>query len=97
MVYNVDPMAGAVRQGDMKLVWKATLPPTVELFDLAKDKSEATNLAAKHAALAEKLQASIVKLAEQMAPSLLLMEAIGLTFGTPPLFPDPPAAFNAGD
>ncbi len=97
MVYNVDSLAGAVREGDMKLVWKATLPPTIELFDLAKDKSETTNLAAKDVAVTEKLQASIVKLAEQMAPALLLMEAIALTFGSPPVFPDPAAAFNAGD
>ena len=97
MVYNVDPMAGAVREGDMKLVWKATLPPTVELFDLAKDKSESDNLAATNPAMAQKLQASIVKLAEQMAPPLLLIEAIRLTFGTPPMFPDPATAFNAGD
>jgi arylsulfatase A-like enzyme len=97
MVYNVDSMAGAVREGDMKLVWKATLPPTIELFDLAKDKSESDNLVATNSAMAQRLQASIVKLAEQMAPPLLLMEAIRLTFGTPPVFPDPAAAFNAGD
>ncbi|MCS4092393.1 hypothetical protein [Rhizobium sp. BK176] len=38
-------MVGAVRDGDWKLVRKASLPPSVELFDLSKDKSETTNLA----------------------------------------------------
>lgn len=40
IVYNVDPLMGAVRDGDWKLVWKAALPPKVELFDLAKDPGE---------------------------------------------------------
>ncbi|MBB3541648.1 MULTISPECIES: hypothetical protein [unclassified Rhizobium] len=34
-----------MRDGDWKLVRKASLPPSVELFDLSKDKSETTNLA----------------------------------------------------
>jgi arylsulfatase A-like enzyme len=46
MVYDVEPFRAAVREGDMKLVWQATLPSQVELFDLAKDPGETTNLAA---------------------------------------------------
>src|SRR5262249_28425750 len=35
VVYDIEPFRGAVRQGEWKLVWKATLPPKVELFNLA--------------------------------------------------------------
>jgi arylsulfatase A-like enzyme len=45
MVYNVEPYRAGVRKGNWKLVWTTLLPPRVELFDLAKDPSESTNLA----------------------------------------------------
>lgn len=48
VVYNVEPFRGAVRKSDWKLVWGALLPPRMELFDLSKDASEATNLADKN-------------------------------------------------
>lgn len=97
IVYNVDPMAGAVRQGDWKLVWKAALPPQVELFDLAKDKSETTNLAGQNPQKVAELQARITELAGQMAPPMLIMEAIRLTFYVPPVTADPSALFSLGD
>src|SRR6185369_13408769 len=48
VVYNVDPTAGAVRRDDWKLVWKAALPQSVELFNIAEDKAETTDHAAKN-------------------------------------------------
>lgn len=45
VVYNIEPFRAAIRQGDWKLVWKTTLPTRVELFDLAQDPNETTNLA----------------------------------------------------
>jgi arylsulfatase A-like enzyme len=97
IVYNVDPMAGAVRRGDWKLIWKGALPPTVALFDLAKDKSETTNLAEQNPEKVKELQARITELAREMAPPLLFMEAVRLTFFTPPVMPDPSDIFNIGD
>jgi len=94
VVYNVDPTAGAVREGDMKLVWHAGLPGKVELFDLAKDPGETTNIADKNPELVAKLQARIVDLSKEMTPPLLVMEAIKLTFGTPPVAADPSSMFN---
>jgi arylsulfatase I/J len=44
MVYNVDPGQGALRDGNWKMVWTATLPPKVELFDLGADPTETTDL-----------------------------------------------------
>ena len=97
IVYNVDPMGGAVRQGDWKLVWKATLPQRIELFNLSDDKSEAKDLAAENPAKVAELKARIEELAADMAPPLLLMEAVRLTFYAPPVTGDPSVLFSLGD
>jgi arylsulfatase A-like enzyme len=94
VVYNVDPTAGAVREGDMKLVWTAGLPGNIELFDLSKDPGETTNLAAEMPDIVKKLQERILALAKEMSPPLLVMEAIRLTFGAPPVAADPSSMFN---
>ncbi len=97
IVYNVDPMGAAVRQGDWKLVWKATLPQRIELFNLSDDKSEAKDLAAENPAKVMELKARIEELAADMAPPLLLMEAVRLTFHAPPVTGDPSVLFSIGD
>jgi arylsulfatase A-like enzyme len=97
IIYNVDPMAGAVRKGDWKLIWRGALPPRVELFNLAEDQSETTNLADKHPAKVSEMQARILTLANEMAPPLLLMEAVKLTFGAPLVTADPSTIFSVGD
>ncbi len=97
IVYNVDPLMGAVREGDWKLVWKASLPPAIELFNLKDDPTEATNLAAQMPSEVAGLQARIVELATQMAPPQLIMEAIRLTFYAPPVSGDPSVLFGQGD
>ncbi|OLP57399.1 sulfatase [Rhizobium rhizosphaerae] len=97
MVYNVDLMSGAIREGDMKLIWTAALPGKVELYDLAKDKGETTNLAERYPRIVRKLQERIRELAKEMAPPLLLGEAIKLTFGAPPKSADPAKLFDADD
>ena len=94
VVYNVDPTSGAVRQANMKLVWAAGLPGKVELFDMATDPGETTNIADQHPEAVAGLQTRIVELARQMVPPLLVMEAIKLTFGAPPVAADPSAMFN---
>ncbi|HEY0698147.1 MAG TPA: arylsulfatase, partial [Micromonospora sp.] len=97
VIYNIDPMAGAVRQGDWKLVWKASLPQKIELFNLADDKSEKADLAAQNPDKVKELQARITELAGEMAPPLLLMEAVRLTFFAPPVLGDPSVLFSLGD
>jgi len=97
VVYNIEPMAAAVRQGDWKLVWKAVLPPKVELFNIAKDPSETTNLADQNPEIVQKLQARIVELASQMSPPLFLMEAVRLTTHSDTALPDASQMFNVGD
>jgi arylsulfatase A-like enzyme len=97
LVYNVDPMAGGVRQGDWKLIWKAALPQKIELFNLRDDPSEVADLSAQHPEKVDALQARITELASQMAPPLLLMEALRLTFYVPPVTLDPSVLFGQGD
>jgi arylsulfatase A-like enzyme len=98
IVYNVDPLAGAVRQGDWKLVWKAALPQKLALFNLAEDASETKNLADQHPDEVKKLQDRITQLSEEMVPPLLIMEAVHLTYMEPaPKIGDPEALFAIGD
>jgi arylsulfatase A-like enzyme len=97
LVYNVDPTSGAVRQGDWKLVWKAVLPQKIGLFNLAEDVSETTDLSDKNPARVEELKARITQLASEMAPPLVLMEAVRLTYYVPPVTADLSEMFNGGD
>lgn len=97
LVYNVDPTAGAVRRGDWKLVWKATLPSKVELFDLSKDQSETTDLSGSNPEKVRELQDRITELAAEMAPPLLLMDMLRLAVSTPMVSADPSVLFNQGD
>lgn len=77
VVYDIEPFRAAVRQGDWKLVWRAILPSSVELFNLAQDPAEKTNLADKHPQKVAELQQRIEALAREAAPPLLLTEAFG--------------------
>jgi len=97
IVYNVDPMGAAVRQGDWKLVWKAALPQRIELFNLRDDKTEQKNLLEGNPEKVAELKARIEELAAEMAPPLLMMEAVRLTFYTPPVTADPSLLFSLGD
>ncbi|MCX5478595.1 arylsulfatase [Kaistia geumhonensis] len=69
VVYNVEMFRGAVRDGDWKLVWNTPLPARIELFDIARDPGEKTNLAAANPEIVAKLQARIQQLAAEMKPS----------------------------
>jgi hypothetical protein len=90
-------MSAAVRQGEWKLVWKAALPQKVELFNLADDKAEAKNLAVENPTKVAELKARVEELAADMAPPLLMMEAVRLTFYVPPVTADPSVLFSLGD
>ena len=79
IVYVIDPFRSAVRKGDWKLVWQATLPSKVELFNLVQDPSEKTNLADKNPQKVAELQQRIEALAREAVPPLLLVEALGAT------------------
>jgi len=79
VVYNIGPFFAAVREGDWKLVWKTTLPSKVELFNLAQDPSEKTNLADQYPQKVAELQQRIEVLARQGTQPLFLLDALGAT------------------
>jgi arylsulfatase A-like enzyme len=77
VVYGIEPFRGAVRQGNWKLVWQATLPSKLELFDLAADPAEKNNVAAAHPDKVAELQRRVEALAQEAVPPLILQEALG--------------------
>ena len=81
LVYNVEPYRAAVRQGDWKLLWKAALPSKIELFNLATDPNETTNLAAQEPAKVKELQARIEQLAGEAAKPLFMEASVKAIFG----------------
>jgi len=74
VVYNVDPFSAGIREGDWKLVWRPTLPQQVELFDLAKDPGEKSNVAAEHPEVVARLEARAGEIARAATPPLLMKE-----------------------
>ena len=75
LVYNIEPFRAAIREGDWKLIWRTLLPQSVELFNITKDPSETTNLAAQQPEKVAELQGRINKLAaEAQKPILLQIE-----------------------
>ena len=74
VVYNIEPFRGAIRQGDWKIIWRTLLPSSVDLYNLAEDPSESTNLAAKHPERVAALQARLDAFAKAAAKPLFLIE-----------------------
>ena len=81
VVYNIEPFRAAVRQGDWKLVWKTVIPSKIELFNLADDPGEKTNLADKQPEKVKELQARIEKLAGEAVPPLFMEASVKAIFG----------------
>jgi arylsulfatase A-like enzyme len=77
VIYGIEPFRAAIRQGDWKLVWQATLPSRVELFNLAQDPEERINLADKNPEKVAELQQRIQVLSREATPPLILEEALG--------------------
>jgi arylsulfatase I/J len=88
IVYNIEPYRAGVRKQDWKLVWTTLLPPRVELFDVAKDPTESTNLAEQNPNKVKELQDWAVTLAKQATPPLFLAEMVRLGLSHAPDFPD---------
>ena len=77
VVYDIEPFRAAVRRDNWKLVWQVTLPSRVELFDLAADPSESTNLAGENPSKVTELQQRAEVLAREAVQPLIMKEAIG--------------------
>jgi arylsulfatase A-like enzyme len=77
VVYGIEPFRAALRQGDWKLVWQVALPSRVELYDLATDPQEKTDVAAAHPAKVAELKGRVERLSGEAVPPLLLQAALG--------------------
>jgi arylsulfatase A-like enzyme len=100
VVYNIEPFRGGVRKGDWKLIWRTPLPSAVELYNIAEDPFEKTNLADKNPQIVTELQKRIEELARESAKSLFLMDAftaIKASAHGPPALPSEEAFFTQGD
>jgi arylsulfatase A-like enzyme len=80
IIYNVEPFRGAVRKGDWKLVWRAVLPTSLELYNLADDPNETTNIADQYPETVKALQARIEQLAKESAKPLFMETAMDAVF-----------------
>ena len=100
VVYNIEPFRGGLRRGDWKLVWRTPLPSAIELYNIAEDPSEKTNLADKNPQKVAELQKRIEELARESAKSLFLLDAAkavtGMAHGAPAL-PNEDGYFTQGD
>jgi arylsulfatase A-like enzyme len=72
LVYNIESFRAGLRQGDWKLIWQAPLPSKSELYNIAQDPSEKTDLAAANADKVLAMQKRVNELAAGMAKSPLL-------------------------
>ncbi len=69
ILINVEAIRGAIRKGDWKLVRMATFPGKTELYNLAQDPGEKTNIAAVHPEIVRELDARLLDYAREMKPS----------------------------
>ena len=69
VLIDVEAFRGAIRKGDWKLVKIALLPGKTELFNLAPDPSETTNVAEQNPDIARDLEARLLAYAKQQKPS----------------------------
>ena len=76
VVYNIEPFRAGLRKGAWKLIWQTTLPSKVELFDIAHDSAETTNVAEKHPQVVTELQQRIEALSREAVPPLIFGEAM---------------------
>ena len=99
VVYNIEPFRGAVREGDWKLIWRALIPSSVDLYNFAEDPYEHTNVAAEYPDKVAEMQKRINALGKEAAKPLALIyiASVGLKHGKP-LMASPhghrPAAVN---
>ncbi len=94
IIYNVEPFRAGVRSGDWKLIWRTPLPQSVELYNIAADASEQTNLASQHPDVVVKLQQRAEELSKTMTKPLLLEREFGAVLerlAMPPALPTNPA------
>ena len=76
VVYNLEPFRAGLREANWKLIWQTTLPSKVELFDIAADSAETTNVAEKHPDVVATLKDRTEALSREAVPPLIFGEAM---------------------
>jgi arylsulfatase A-like enzyme len=97
VIYNIEAFRAGVRQGDWKLIWRAPLPSVPELYNIAQDPSEKSNLAVENPDKVAALQKRVNELAAVMVKSPLLqmeMQAVMKRLAAPPALPGEEFEFN---
>jgi arylsulfatase A-like enzyme len=69
VLIDVEAFRGAIRKGDWKLVKVALLPGKTELFNLARDPGETTNVAEQNPDVVHDLEGRLLAYAKQQKPS----------------------------
>ncbi len=69
ILVNVEAIRGSIRKGDWKLFRMATFPGKTELYNLADDPGETTNVAEQHPEIVKDLNDRLIAYARQMKPS----------------------------
>lgn len=91
VVYNVEPFRAGIRQGDWKLVWRTPLPSALELYNIALDPHESTDLAATEPDKVAALKKRAEQLAGESEKALFLVETqtavMGMVKDAPPCCP----------
>jgi arylsulfatase A-like enzyme len=72
VVYNIESFRAGIREGDWKLIWRAPIPSSVELYNIPQDPSEKDNLAAQYADKVAAMQKRVNELAAAGVKSQLL-------------------------
>src|SRR5262249_44729934 len=97
IVYNIEPFRAGIREDNWKLIWRTPLPAAVELYNLARDPSETTNLAAANPERVEAMKRRVNELASAMVKPFLLQiefQAMRARLALPPALPNEEYQFN---
>jgi len=97
LIYNIEPFRAGVREGDWKLIWRAPLPPILELYNIPQDPSEKNNLATQNPDKVAELQKRANELASTMVKPLFLeieFKAMLQRLALPPALPNEEYEFD---
>ncbi len=76
VVDNLEPFRAGLRQGNWKLIWQASLPSRVELFDIAADSAQTTRRRGEEPEVVATLKQRVKALSREAEPPLISGEAM---------------------
>jgi arylsulfatase A-like enzyme len=88
VLLNVEDFRGAIRAGEWKLIVQATLPGSIELYNLRNDPSEQDNQAELEPERVRALRQRLIEFVGEMAPSKYLDELAGPHSARQPIYWD---------